>query len=64
MAARAGMQTALLGLSELLVTVLSSYLILHERLSLMQWVGAILLMLSLLMVGLEKAHPRQIHQLP
>jgi drug/metabolite transporter (DMT)-like permease len=57
-----GMQTALLGLSELLVTVLSSYLILHERLSLMQWVGAILLMFSLLMVGLEKAHPRQIHQ--
>lgn len=57
-----GMQTALLGLSELLVTVLFSYLILHERLSVSQWLGAALLMLSLLLVGFEKSSPRKSHQ--
>ncbi len=57
-----GMQTALLGLSELLVTVLFAYVILHERLSSLQWVGAILLMSSLLLVGLEKTSPRKLQQ--
>ncbi len=57
-----GMQTALLGLSELLVTVLFAYLILHERFSSMQWIGATLLIVSLLLVGLEKSSPRKYHQ--
>jgi drug/metabolite transporter (DMT)-like permease len=57
-----GMQTALLGLSELLVTVFFSYLILHERLSALQWLGAILLVSSLILVGLEKTNPNKLQQ--
>jgi drug/metabolite transporter (DMT)-like permease len=49
-----GMQTALLGLSELLVAVFLSYLFLGERFSHSQWVGALLLSLSLLMVIFER----------
>lgn len=48
-----GMQTALLGLSELLITILFSYLWLHESLLGIQWLGAIGLMLSLLLVRYE-----------
>jgi drug/metabolite transporter (DMT)-like permease len=48
------MQTALLGLSELLVAVFFSYLLLGERFSHSQWVGALLLSLSLLMVIFER----------
>jgi drug/metabolite transporter (DMT)-like permease len=53
-----GMQTAILGLSELLVTVTLAHLWLKESLSIVQWVGASLLMLSLLLVGLEKPPPQ------
>ena len=49
-----GMQTALLGLSELLVAVFFSYLLLGERFSHSQWLGALLLSLSLLMVIFER----------
>jgi drug/metabolite transporter (DMT)-like permease len=49
-----GMQTALLGLSELLVAVFFAYLWLGERFSLSQWMGAILLVISLLMVIFER----------
>jgi len=49
-----GLQTALLGLSELLVTLVFSYLWLGERLSATQWVGAFLLILSLSLVTQEK----------
>ncbi len=49
-----GMQTALLGLAELLVTLLGSYFWLHEKLSPLQWTGAALLALSLLLVYYEK----------
>jgi len=49
-----GMQTALLGLSELFVTIIVSHIWLKENLSFLQWVGAILLGASLLMVGFEK----------
>jgi drug/metabolite transporter (DMT)-like permease len=49
-----GMQTALLGLSELLVAVFFSYLLLGERFSHSQWLGASLLTLSLLMVVFER----------
>jgi drug/metabolite transporter (DMT)-like permease len=49
-----GMQTALLGLSELLVAMFFAHIWLGERLSVYQWIGAIFLCLSLLLVGLEK----------
>jgi drug/metabolite transporter (DMT)-like permease len=54
-----GMQTALLGLSELLVTVAFSYLWLGERLHVIQWAGAALLAASLVLIGLEKGTHRQ-----
>ena len=49
-----GMQTALLGLGELLVAVLFSHLFLGERLTIFQWIGMAGLGLSLLMVRYEK----------
>ena len=55
-----GMQTALLGLAELLITVTFSYQLLNEHLSRIQWVGAVILCMSLLMVGFEKQHA-QLH---
>ncbi len=48
-----GMQTALLGLSELLVTLLGSRLLLHEELSLMQWAGAALMAVSLALIAFD-----------
>ncbi|MFH1523521.1 MAG: DMT family transporter [Chloroflexota bacterium] len=60
-----GMQTALLGLSELFVSLLLSHLWLHERLSTAQWVGALLLILSLALIGVDKMRPekKQMHRL-
>jgi drug/metabolite transporter (DMT)-like permease len=52
-----GMQTALLGLAELLVTIAFSYAWLHDELLWTQWLGAAVLCASLLLVGLEKTHP-------
>jgi drug/metabolite transporter (DMT)-like permease len=52
-----GMQTALLGLSELLVTILFSYIFLKENLAWTQWLGAAGLGLSLLLVRIEESHP-------
>jgi drug/metabolite transporter (DMT)-like permease len=52
-----GMQTALLGLSELFVTIILSYYWLHEVLWPTQWIGAALLAASLLLIGLEKFTP-------
>ena len=52
-----GMQTALLGLGELLVAVLFSYLFLHERLTALQWIGMAGLGASLLLVWFEKPPP-------
>ncbi len=49
-----GMQTALLGLGELLITVVLANLWLGERLSQSQWLGALLLGSSLLLIVLEK----------
>jgi drug/metabolite transporter (DMT)-like permease len=49
-----GMQTALLGLAELLVAILFSYVWLHESLQFTQWLGAISLSISLLLVRFEK----------
>ncbi len=52
-----GMQTALIGLGELLVTVFVAYVWLGERLSPQQWVGAVLLMSSILLVLVDKSPP-------
>ena len=52
-----GMQTALLGLSELLVTILFSYIFLKENLAWTQWLGAAGLGFSLLLVRIEESHP-------
>ena len=54
-----GMQTAILGLSELLVTIFLAYLWLGERLSPQQWLGAILLIFSLMLVGFEPLPKKQ-----
>ena len=48
-----GMQTALLGLAELLVTIVLGTLWLHESLTPLQWTGAAILALSLLLVRFE-----------
>lgn len=50
-----GMQTAILGLSELLVTVFFAHLWLNERLSIFQWIGAGLLLTSLGLVIIDQA---------
>jgi drug/metabolite transporter (DMT)-like permease len=52
-----GMQTALLGLSELLVAITFSHLWLHESLSTLQWLGVAGLTISLLLVRKEKIPP-------
>lgn len=55
-----GMQTALLGLAELLIAIFLSNLLLGEHLSLTQWLGAIGLGISLILVMYEKpARPPQ-----
>jgi drug/metabolite transporter (DMT)-like permease len=60
-----GMQTALLGLGELLVAILFSHLLLKESLTMLQWLGAFGLGISLLLVRLEKppTHPHHPHGL-
>jgi drug/metabolite transporter (DMT)-like permease len=52
-----GMQTALLGLGELLVTIVFSHLLLGETLTAWQWIGTVGLSLSLLLVWFEKPAP-------
>ncbi|MBU0511507.1 MAG: DMT family transporter, partial [Chloroflexi bacterium] len=54
-----GMQTAILGLSELLITMLMAQVWLGERFSVQQWIGAILLCLSIFLIGLEKTPPQK-----
>lgn len=49
-----GMQTALLGLGELLVTVVLAQIFLKETLQPNQWVGALLIGLTLLLVAYDK----------
>ena len=60
-----GMQTALLGLGELLVAILFSHLFLKESLTFIQWIGMIGLGISLLLVWFEKpiSHPIHTHGL-
>jgi drug/metabolite transporter (DMT)-like permease len=52
-----GMQTALLGLSELLVAIIFSHWLLNESLTLIQWLGAAGLAVSLLLVGNDQSPP-------
>ena len=56
-----GMQTALLGLAELLVAIFFSYLILGETLTIWQWFGTAGLGVSLLLVWFEKPATHPLH---
>jgi drug/metabolite transporter (DMT)-like permease len=52
-----GLQTAILGLGELLVTVTLATLWLGETINTQQWLGALLLAASILLVNAEKKSP-------
>jgi drug/metabolite transporter (DMT)-like permease len=52
-------QTAMLGLGELLVTVFVAVLWLGEKLSGLQWIGALCLSVSLLLVGFDHFTPEK-----
>lgn len=54
-----GIQTALLGLGELLVTIFFAHFWLGEKLATTQWVGAIMLLFSLGMIAFEKTAPQR-----
>jgi drug/metabolite transporter (DMT)-like permease len=54
-----GMQTAMLGLGELLVTLVFAHFWLGETFSTMQWLGAGLLVVSLVLVSLESVDSRK-----
>lgn len=72
-----GVQTALLGLSEIFVTIIVSHILLNESLTLVQWGGAAILSITLLLAAFEKPnfqrpkggwlawiHPPQIAPIP
>lgn len=50
-----GVQTALLGITELITTLLVAFVVLGERLSLAQWLGGAIIVASVLLVSREKA---------
>ncbi len=50
-----GIQTALLGLGEILITVVIAQIYLGERLSPVQWIGAAVILLNLLLAVFEKS---------
>jgi drug/metabolite transporter (DMT)-like permease len=52
-----GVQTSIFGLAELLVTVILAVGILGERLSFQQWIGAIILTVTLLLAGFDREPP-------
>ena len=54
-----GLQTALLGLGELIVSITVSFIWLHESLNSTQWIGAAFLGISLLLISLEKIKPEK-----
>ena len=54
-----GLQTALLGLAELFVTIVLAQWWLGERLTVLQWMGAILLFGSFILIGLDKKIPEK-----
>ncbi len=49
-----GLQTSLLGLGELLITLIASQIFLHEILSANQWIGALLIGLNMILVAYDK----------
>lgn len=49
-----GLQTALMGLGELLITIVLAHLLLGDQLSLIQWLGASLITINILLVAKEK----------
>ena len=53
-----GTQTSIIGLGELIVTVLISVSFLNESLTIVQWMGAILLGLSVLLSSFDKNSPK------
>src|SRR5688500_15929667 len=56
-----GMQTALLGLGELLVAILFSHLLLGESLTTLQWIGTAGLSISLMLVWFETPPSQPLH---
>lgn len=54
-----GIQTALLGLSELFISIVLSHLWLGEKLKLFQWLGAAFLLFSILLIAFEKIAPEK-----
>jgi drug/metabolite transporter (DMT)-like permease len=54
------MQTAFLGLSELIVALAFSHLWLKESFTPTQWIGAGLLMVSLMLVAFEEPPPKKL----
>jgi len=54
-----GMQTAILGLGELIITLVVSFIWLGERLNVYQWIGALMLVISLGLIIFEKPVSRR-----
>jgi drug/metabolite transporter (DMT)-like permease len=54
-----GIQTALIGLGELLITVALAILWLGESLTLVQWIGAVLLSTNIFLAAFDKTPPQQ-----
>jgi drug/metabolite transporter (DMT)-like permease len=54
-----GLQTALLGLGELIVSITVSHFWLHESLNSVQWIGAAFLGISLLLISFERIKPEK-----
>lgn len=52
-----GIQTSLFGLAELLVTVSLAYVILNETLTPVQWIGAAVLIIALLLAAFDRLAP-------
>jgi drug/metabolite transporter (DMT)-like permease len=49
-----GLQTSLLGLGELLITLIAAQIFLHEILSANQWIGALLIGINMILVAYDK----------
>jgi drug/metabolite transporter (DMT)-like permease len=56
-----GLQTAILGLSELLITIFFAHLWLGDKLNSLQWIGAVLLGISVFLVGFDRYVPVKKH---
>ncbi len=56
-----GLQTAIIGLSELIVTMVLARIILGDSLTLIQWIGAFLIGASIVLVGFDKPTPEKRH---